>query len=525
MTRRFALAALALFTAAALWATWPGVRHLDGAHYLARPAPGYGEAAAGDHLQLGWSFWLVGHQLEHGRSPIADPYSFRPYAAAKPQLQGWLYGVPFWPLRHLVGSVWAYNLLVLLSIVLAGWMTAWWLRAVGIGGAAALIGGLVFALAPYRLGQSTGHLLGLASFLLPATLLALERRRLVLAGLALSAIPLSGQPHLALGAIPLAAGYAIARLPRALWPRVAAVCAGSIAAGVLVAVVVVSGSIGESRTFGQVDHYSATLADFVRRTPGEGVERFVFLGWLVPLLAIFGLLRPGKAFGLRWFLVAAALVPALLALGANLPGYHLLWRITPGLHSTRVPERLFPITCLAVAALVALALDRHADHIRGLRRPVAAAVALAAVAVVAIDLRVPLFGAVPADTPNAAYAAIEGDGGLLELPIIRPDIHFGSVYLAYARQSPRIRPQGYSTVAPRVALVFAKVKRGLSCGENLGIPGAIDWVAIHRGVYLQSRWFAADCPERAERMLRRLGWKRVATEGAITVFGRDQQGR
>ncbi len=36
------------------------------------------------------------------------------------------------------------------------------------------------------------------------------------------------------------------------------------------------------------------------------------------------------------------LVPCLLAFGANLPGYGLLWRNTP-LHSTRVPERLLPI--------------------------------------------------------------------------------------------------------------------------------------------------------------------------------------
>ena len=83
--------ALALYAACALWATWPAIRHVDG-HYLARPAAGFGEAAAGDHLQLGWSFWLVGHQLEHAESPLADPYSFRPEAEAPPNLQGWLLG-------------------------------------------------------------------------------------------------------------------------------------------------------------------------------------------------------------------------------------------------------------------------------------------------------------------------------------------------------------------------------------------------------------------------------------------------
>ena len=69
----------------------------------------------------------------------------------------------------------------------------------------------------------------------------------------------------------------------------------------------------------------------------------------------------------------------------------------------------------------------------------------------ALDLRVPVFGAVAADEPNGAYAAIRGPGRLLELPVFRPDVHFGSAYLGYARQSPRERPQGYSTLAPPAA--------------------------------------------------------------------------
>ncbi len=113
---RFLLLALALYAACAVWATWPAIRHVDGAHYLARPAAGHGEAAAGDHLQLGWAFWLVGHQLERGASPLADPYSFRPEAEAPPSLQGWLLGVPYWPLGAAFGDVWAYDLIVLLDV-------------------------------------------------------------------------------------------------------------------------------------------------------------------------------------------------------------------------------------------------------------------------------------------------------------------------------------------------------------------------------------------------------------------------
>ena len=285
----FVTLALALYAACAIWATWPAVQHVDDS-YLARPAAGYGEAAAGDHLQLGWAFWLPGHQLENGGAPWADPYSFRPEAKAGPNLQGWLFGAPFWPLRHLFGNVWAYNLIVLLSVVAAGGLACWWLRSLGIVRAGALVGGLVFALAPYRVGQSTGHLLGLIAFLLPAALLALERRRFVWAALALAAIPLSGQIHLAMGAVTLALGYAWARVPRSEWWKAGVGVAAATAAAIAVQQVVVAGSVvGGGRRFAEVDHYSAELSDFVTRAVGAGIEEFVFVGWLTPLLALVGL--------------------------------------------------------------------------------------------------------------------------------------------------------------------------------------------------------------------------------------------
>ena len=109
---------------------------------------------------------------------------------------------------------------MLLSYVLAGGLTCAWLRSLGLGRGAALAGGLVFALAPYRVAQSTGHLLGPISALLPLALLGIERARsgsrawLVVTAAAVTAIPLSGQLHLALGAVPLVLGYVWARLPR-----------------------------------------------------------------------------------------------------------------------------------------------------------------------------------------------------------------------------------------------------------------------------------------------------------------------
>jgi len=518
--RAFWALAVALYAACALWATWPAIRHVDG-HYLARPAAGYGEAAAGDHLQLGWAFWLVGRQLERGASPLSDPYSFRPEAEAPPNLQGWLLGVPYWPLRAAFGDVWAYDLIVLLSFLLAGGLACWWLRALGVSRAAALVGGAVFCLMPYRVGQSTGHLLGLVSFLLPALLLALERRRFVAAALVLAAIPFSGQLHLAIGAILLALGYAWARTPRSEWGKAGIGAAAAVAVGLVVQHWTVSGSIGTGRSFAQVDRYSAELGDFLTRAVGSGVEELVFVGWLTPLLALAGLVAVRSRLGLALLLGLAAVLPCLLALGGNLPGYETLWRRFPGLDATRVPERFMPIACLALAALVAFGVEWLKTLVSARRAILAPLVAGGVLVALVVDLRVPVFGAVAADALSGAYAAIREDGRLLELPVFRPDVHYGSVYLAYARQSARERPQGYSTLAEPRAVGLARELRGLSCGRG-AIPDdlGIRFVTVHRGLYAQSGFFGANCPARAEAMLRAAGWRLLARDGQISTYGR-----
>ena len=122
--------------------------------------------------------------------------------------------------------------------------------------------------------------------------------------------------------------------------------------------IVVAGSIADGgRSFAQVRHYSAELSDLVSRGVGAGIEEYVFLGWLTPLLALVGLWAVRRQRGLAVFLALAAVVPVLLALGSNLPLYDPLWHALPPLRFARVPERLLPIACLAMAALVAFAVD------------------------------------------------------------------------------------------------------------------------------------------------------------------------
>jgi hypothetical protein len=402
-----------------------------------------GAAAPGDHLQTTWQLWLPGHELGRGESPWRDPYSFRPEAEPRVNFAGWPFGLPFWPLHALFGTVGAWNAFVVLGYVGAGALTFMWLRSLGLGVAAALVGGAAFALAPYRAVQGgAGHLLAWIAMLLPLSLWAWERRRYLVAAAALASIPLSGQVHLALGAIPFVAAYMLLRGGDRRWAGGAV--AASLAAGLLVWALSIRDSIGEARSFAQVERYSADLADFVARDPRHGLEAFVLLGWLTPLLALVGVALHRSR--LAVLLAVAALVPCLLALGGNLPGYEAVWDVTPGLGSTRVPGRLMPIACLAIAALAAFAVSRLPWK----------GVALVALVLIAADLRLGVTAVRPtaADEGNRAYAAIARAplGRLLELPVYAPDRQEASVYLYYAMQAGRERPAGYSTVAPKAAV-------------------------------------------------------------------------
>ncbi len=420
--------------------------------FLGYGEPREGRVTPGDHLQTVYTLWLPGHQLARAAEPWLDPYSFQPEVEPRVNFPGWPFAAVFGPLQALFGTVAGWNVFVLLTYVGAGGLAALWLRALGLGLGAALVGGLAFALAPYRVAQSTGHLLGPISMLLPLALYGVERRRAWLAAAALASIPLSGQVHLALGAIPFVLAYALARrrLP------VGAVAAGAaVAAGIVVWAVSLRETV--ERPYAEVERYSASLGDFLSRDPGA-FEQFVYLGWLLPLAAAVGAgclcFRNTISSGRRLALVLGlgALVPCLLALGANLPGYGFVWRNTP-LQATRVPERLLPIACLCLAALAAVAIACVSEPQARSRL-----VAVAAGVLVAADLWVPLYDPLVADEDNAVYAQVADapPGRLLELPALPPDAYAGSVYLYYAMQAPRERPLGYATSAPPEAFRIAR---------------------------------------------------------------------
>ena len=463
---------------------------------MAEGKDAYGEAAPGDHLQTGYQLWLVGHQLEHGRAPWRDPYSFQPEVKPRWNLAGWPFGYVYWPLERAFGTVLGWNLFVLFGFLGAGGLTALWLREPGLPGGASIAGGLAFSLAPYLQAQwSAGHLLAWVAMLLPLALYAVERARrgsswwLVVAGAALASVPLSGQLHLALGAIPFFVLYALVRLPWA-----ALLAAPALAAGLIADALAVRDTTGgRARSFGQVEHYSAELSGFVSRDSKQ-LEQMVYLGWSILLLALVGLaaLFLRRRWGMAFVLGVGALVPILFALGGNLRGYETIWKHVPGLRHTRVPERILPVACLALAALVAVAISR-------LRWPGTAAIV---VVVLLVDLQVGLFHATAADQDNRVYAAVRADspGRILELPVYEPGNQNASVYLYYLMQAPREHPSGYTTTAPVEADRLLRALQHEPCRylADLGIKTVI--THYHRTNGCGGRLIARDGPIAAYRV-------------------------
>jgi hypothetical protein len=500
------------------------VQHLR-SDFMSGGAAAKGEAAPGDHLQSLYHYWLVGHQLEHGRAPWRDPYTFRPEAEPQPNYAGWPFGFLFWPLGALFGLVAGWNVLQLVIYVLAGLFACAWLRELGLPRGPALAGGLVFAIAPYRVEQSVGHLLGPISILLPLSLWAFERARrgsrwwLALSGAAVASIPLSGQVHLALGAIPFVLAYAVCRTcDRRLLAGALGGALAAVAAGLLVRETLIKGSTESGgRKLAEITRYSANVGDFVSRNLDHGrSEQFVFLGWLTPLLALAGLilLLRARRYAFAVVLAAGIAIPVVLALGTNTPIYAALWHALPPFRFPRVPERLLPIACLCIAALVAFALSRVRS----------ALVVTAVIAVLFVDLHAQIYReSAPGDPERVAY---RGDGRVLELPVFDPSVHYGSVYLWYDTASQRERPSGYSTTAPRAAKGVADRLQRLNCGDwSGGTERVLDRlgvraIAVHLGLYDRTgvpAWFAW-------QSLLEHGWTVQRTAGPVWLFERRATG-
>jgi hypothetical protein len=145
-SRRFVLVTLALFAALTAVMTWPQVlRMSDGVHDPADP------------LMVTWVLSWVAHQLPLAPAHIFDANIFYPERNTLAYSETLLVpGLVAAPLSWLgVGPILIYNIVFLSGFALSGAGLALLVRRLTGNNGAAIVAGIVFAFAPYRIDHYT----------------------------------------------------------------------------------------------------------------------------------------------------------------------------------------------------------------------------------------------------------------------------------------------------------------------------------------------------------------------------------
>jgi hypothetical protein len=142
-----------------------------------------------------------------------------------------------------------------------------------------------------------------------------------------------------------------------------------------------------------------------------------------------------------------------------------------------------------------------------------------------VDLHVRTYGkSAPGERPQARAA-----GRVLELPVFDPGVHYGSVYLWYDTRTPRERPGGYSTTAPRRARAVARRLERLNCGDWSDATDRyvrrldVATIDLHLGLFVRN----SAVPDRAYFAWRGLvqhGWSVIDARGSVWTLERRREG-
>ncbi|HSD82939.1 MAG TPA: hypothetical protein VLG46_03725, partial [Anaerolineae bacterium] len=402
------LLVLLFFTILTLLLTWPLITKINTAY-------------AGNNEDL-WTFqwdnWWTRYALQHGADMLFTPVQFYPVGVSLAAHSLSFYNSLLWiPLAALVGDIAAYNITVLLTFILSGYMmyklVEYLLGSVNQGSVnqsigdqeatipltdprsliPALIAGIIFAFAPYHFSQSLGHV-SLASvqwfpllalFILQATR-ETKRRNIVWIGLTTLLITATRLQFLVLGGAVLALFVMVDWLVlrrewvRGAWRRLII----GAALGLLLSLPIVLPAarlftqattsdelIADEQTWGQTDlaayfvpmTYHPLLGSLVRPLYDNFVKNRAWMPYLgfVPLfLAVWGALCqrrravPWMAIGLFSFIMA--LGPFLRVNGAELTSLPLPYALIGDrfpLNILRSPDRYNLLLPLAMAPLAA----------------------------------------------------------------------------------------------------------------------------------------------------------------------------
>lgn len=421
-----------------------------------------------DQQFFAWRSFAFG-ELRQGRLPLWNPYSF----GGLPALGNFQYALLYPPnwLHLILSTGRAINVVAALHIFLAGVLAAAWCRERRSSAIAAALGGTMFALGgPYILHLYAGHLTYLCVVAwTPLIFLAADR---IVAGSATRFAWLLGAFAIAmqvLGGYPQPAYYTgitlivyvIARLLRAparVWVRVFAAIGAMYVLGALLAAPQLLPALDAAREsvraqplpYSTAASYSLPVVnlltlvapypfgdDFSVPYAGEWVmwETSLYIGPAALVLAALGAMR-SKRRSDRAALVVAIL-GIVLALGANMPVFKVLYHALPGIDRFRVPARFGAIAVLMLAVLAAHGFDlMRRRRRRGTSRlAVAALVGAGWVAALALLLiaRPQAWGLVLEDTLLLARSAAHGSRQLLRTAGVLAQV---GVVLLLARRVP-----------------------------------------------------------------------------------------
>lgn len=346
----------------------------------------------GDPLPQAWQISWGGHALQHQLTDYWQSNMYYPLEntlAFSDALVGY---APFGMIGEgFEAALVRYNLLFLLAYALAFIGPYLLVRELGLGRAPAVVAGVAYAYAPWRLEQD-GHMHVVSSGGIPLALFLLIRgyRRnsagTVLAGWLVAAwqlalgftLGLMLAYLLAVLGVVLVLHWRKARPPRRVLAVTGAGAAVFLAVGVLLAmpyqevredhpeskrrpatVAAFSGGLDQFVAAPEQNVIWGPVTEQVREDLGFVPEQTMFPGALVVLLALLGLFWGPFSKRLRIGLGAGVVLLALLMLGFRVPGdgfpypYRALYEWAPGWEAVRTPGRLNTLLSLALALLAA----------------------------------------------------------------------------------------------------------------------------------------------------------------------------
>ena len=429
-----------------------------------------------DALFSVWRLAWIAHQLVTDPSHLFDANIFWPeantLAFSDAMLLLGVLGAPMiWAGMHPVA---VHNVLLIGSFVCAGYATMRLLRYLKVDVPAQLVGGVIFAFAPYRVAH-LGHLELLWTAFIPLALLCLYRAlesptltRGVALGVTVALQGLCSVYYLVFLAIWLVPALLLARWHVTFtWSRRHVVSAlGAVAAAaVMLGSYVYAYSHARDdvgpRPAVEIRRYSAVPADYLNVPAANRVykthaeespdERSLFVGTLALALAAVSLLFR-RTVRVAASLVILGLIAADLSLGVNGVSYTVVRSLAPPLDSFRALARFGVFVLLSVAVLAGLAVD----HIRAaITRPAARH---AVVGIVLAGMLVEYWSAPvvvsqpPLEAPAVhEWLATQSRTIVLELPTPTPDSlwKYETTYqfLSIYHWQPLVN--GYSGYAPR----------------------------------------------------------------------------